>query len=158
MARWVEVEGEVPELAADARGFMDAGVHKSIATIRPDGSPRVSAIEASFLDGDLWFGSMWQSPKARDLQRDGRFALHSASVDPGAWLGDSKFAGTVVEVDDEASKQRLLDARGGGPPGPFHLFRADITEVIVLRLGKPEDHLVVRRWTAGRGERRSELR
>lgn len=158
MARWSEIERDVPELAVDVRGFMDAGAHKSLATLRADGSPRVSAIEATFLDGDLWLGSMWHSPKARDLQRDPRFALHSTSAEPGAWVGDAKVAGTMIEVHDDRPKQRLLDARGGGPPGPFHLFRAEISELVVIRLGQPEDHLVVRRWTVEGGERRSELR
>jgi hypothetical protein len=158
MARWSEIERDVPDLAVDVRGFMEAGAHKALATLRADGAPRVSATEAIFLGGDLWLGSMWRSPKARDLQRDPRFALHSASADPAAWVGDAKVAGSMVEIDDDIAKQRLLEARGGGPPGPFHLFRAEICELVVIRLGQPEDHLVVRRWTPEGGERRSELR
>ena len=95
MARWSEVEQAAPELAAAARGFLDAGVHKTLATLRHDGSPRISGSEAQFRDGDLWFGSMWQALKARDLQRDPRFALHSASVDPPDWRGDAKLSGRV---------------------------------------------------------------
>ena len=73
---------EVPELAARARKIFDAYKHKTLATLRADGSPRVSGIEAEFWNGDVWLGSMPGSRKGADLKRDPRFALHSATVDP----------------------------------------------------------------------------
>jgi hypothetical protein len=51
MARWSEVEREAPELVAVARGFLDAGVHKTLATLRRDGSPRISGTEVQLRDG-----------------------------------------------------------------------------------------------------------
>jgi hypothetical protein len=48
MARWSEVEAEAPELGALARRYLDAHVHKTLATLRRDGSPRISGIEATF--------------------------------------------------------------------------------------------------------------
>lgn len=149
MARWSDVEAEAPELAAAARRFLDAHVHKTLATIRRDGSPRISGTEVRFADGDLWFGSMWEARKAMDLRRDPRFALHSGSQDPPGWQGDAKVAGRVEEVDDPAAKEAVI--QGEAPPGPNHLFRADVTEVSVVRLGDPADHLVVETWHEGRG-------
>lgn len=70
MARWSDLEDIAPELISRARGFMDAHVHKTIATLRRDGSPRVSGTECLFMDGNLWFGSMWEAMKAHDLRRD----------------------------------------------------------------------------------------
>src|SRR3712207_463284 len=90
MPSWSHVEIEAPELAARARGFLDAYVHKTLATLRRDGSPRISGTEVKFVDGELWLGSMWRSLKALDLQRDPRFALHSGSADPPNWTGDAK--------------------------------------------------------------------
>ena len=101
MARWSEVEQEVPELAARARALFDAKKHKTLATLRKDGSPRISGIELEFRDGDVWFGSMWQGVKALDLQRDPRFALHSGSDDPDDWKGDAKIAGRAEEITDK---------------------------------------------------------
>jgi hypothetical protein len=72
MASWHDVEAEAPELAARARELFDANKHKTLATLRRDGSPRISGIEAGFEDGELWFGSMWRAVKALDLQRDPR--------------------------------------------------------------------------------------
>ncbi len=158
MASWAQIEVDEAEFAADARGLMEQRVHKSIATLRPDGSPRISGIEARFIDGELSFGSMPNSPKVRDLAADPRFALHSGSHEPDIWAGDSKFAGTVIEVTEPDIKQAYVAAAGTAPPGDFHLYRTDITEVVVIRLGDPPDHLVVRRWTPERGVRMSKLR
>src|SRR5260221_12412789 len=96
VARWAEIEREVPELATRARGFLEAHTHRTIATLRKDGSPRISGIECEFVDGDLRFGSMWHGVKALDLLRDPRFALHSGSGDPPEWPGDAQVAGNAA--------------------------------------------------------------
>lgn len=155
MARWSEVETEAPELAALARGYLDAHVHKTVATLRRDGSPRISGIEATFAQGELWMGSMWRSTKALDLRRDPRFALHSGSTDPPAWHGDAKLAGRVEEITDPAL---VATINQDAPPGPSHLFRADVTELAVVRLSEERDHLLLDTWHAGRGMQRRELR
>ena len=59
-----------PELAAAVQRCFDAHIHKTLATLRTDGSPRVSGQEMSFRDGNVWLGMMPDSRKARDLQRD----------------------------------------------------------------------------------------
>jgi len=149
MASWQQVEAEAPELAARAREFFDANKHKTLATLRRDGSPRISGSEVIFADGEMWFGSMWQAVKALDLRRDPRFALHSAS-DGDDFKGDAKVAGRVEEVTSDAVKEAVV--QGKAPPGPMHLFRADITELVVISLGgDPPDHMVIDAWHAGRG-------
>jgi len=154
VAGWAEVEGEAPNLAVQAREFFDAHVHKTLATLRRDGSPRISGTEMEFADGDVWFGSMWQAVKALDLQRDPRFALHSGSEDPPEWGGDAKIAGRAEEIDDPERKA----AHGGGEESsePYHLFRADIDELVVVCLNEARDKLVVESWHAGRGMSRLE--
>ena len=82
MASWSEVEAQAPELAGLAREFLDAHTHKTMATLRRDGSPRISGTETDHRDGEVYIGSMWQAVKALDLQRDPRFAIHSGSADP----------------------------------------------------------------------------
>jgi hypothetical protein len=157
VASWSEIEAEAPELTALARGFLDAYVHKTLATLRRDGSPRISGSEVIFADGELWLGSMWRSLKALDLQRDPRFALHSGSPDPGAgWHGDAKVAGRVEEITDEERKETILGGKGG--PGPSHVFRCDVTELSVVQLPDPPDFLVIESWHEGRGTTRLERR
>src|SRR5215217_1308149 len=149
MPSWSDVEAEIPELSALARHFLDTHLHKTLATLRRDGSPRISGTEVDFADGELWPGSMWRSLKALDLRSDPRFALHSGSEDPPEWTGDAKLAGFVEEVTDP---ERIATVSGeGAPPGPSHLFRADILELAVVRLGDPPDHIVIESWHAGRG-------
>jgi hypothetical protein len=149
MASWSEVEAAAPELTKLARACFDAHVHKTLATLRKDGSPRISGSEVIFADGDMWLGSMWRAVKALDLRRDPRFGLHSGSADPADWIGDAKVAGRVEEIDDD---ERKAEVTGGKvPPGPMHLFRCDISELVVVRLGEPRDHLVIESWHEGRG-------
>src|ERR671922_951642 len=138
MPSWSEVEAQAPELAARARSIFDAFKHKTIATLRRDGSPRISGTEVQFEEGEMWIGSMWRAVKALDLQRDGRFALHSGSPDPDAgWTGDAKVAGRAVEVTE--------------PEATSHRFRLDVTELVVTSLGDPPDHIVIESWHEGRG-------
>jgi hypothetical protein len=150
MASWSEVEAEAPELAARARRLFDAYKHKTLATLRRDGSPRISGTEIAFSDGELWFGSMPRAVKALDLRRDPRFALHSPLGDDG----DAKLAGRAEEVTD---KERFT-ALSGSEAGSFHLFVADITELVTVAVGDPPDHLVIESWHEGRGLTRLERR
>jgi hypothetical protein len=160
MATWSEFSAAAPELARAAQAAFDAHKHKVLATLRKDGSPRISGIEATFADGELWLGMMPGSRKALDLRRDPRLALHSASVDPpdddpGAWTGDAKLAGQAVEVDDPVILEKL---GAGDQADAAHLFRVEVTEVVHTRVGDPADHLVIELWQEGRGRRRMERR
>ena len=156
MASWSDVEAAATELAARARDIFDAHKHKTLATLRRDGSPRISGTEVEFADGEMWLGSMWKSVKALDLERDPRFALHSGSEDPSAWTADAKVAGRVEEVMDPERKAMVLGE--AAPPDRAHVFRLDITEVVVIGVGDPRDHLVIESWHEGRGVKRRERR
>ena len=139
MPSWSEFEAEAPELAARVRERLDAHAHKTIATIRRDGSPRISGIETELADGELWIGSMRDALKARDLQRDPRFALHSASEEPEVWTGDAKLAGVAEEVS--------------APDATSHRFRLDLREVSTVGLNEERNALVIEVWTPGQGVR-----
>ncbi|HEX2258395.1 MAG TPA: pyridoxamine 5'-phosphate oxidase family protein [Actinomycetota bacterium] len=157
MASWQEVTEEAQELAAAVKEIFDAHRHKVLATLRKDGSPRISGTEVIFAFGDLWLGGMWRSKKALDLLRDPRFALHSATIDPDDnWPGDAKISGTVKEVQDQEEKSAIRQEIGEGPIGPFHLFRVNVHEMVLTRVGDPPDHLVIELWREGEGVRRFE--
>jgi hypothetical protein len=158
VARWEDVGTAAPALAERARRIFEAQKHKTIATLRRDGSPRISGVEVDFAAGEAWIGMMPGSRKALDLRRDPRFALHNAPVDPHLADGDAKIAGKAIEVTDratlEAYVRRYAETKGSAPPEPFHLFRADITEVVVTRIDDPPDHLLIESWHEGEGTRR----
>src|SRR3954470_6051844 len=149
MPSWSDFEAAAPELAARVRGRLDAHTHKTLATVRADGSPRISGTETQISDGEIWIGSMWQARKAHDLQRDPRFAIHSGSDDPPGWDGDAKLAGVADEIVDEAEGRR----RNGAAVGPAPLFRLDLREVSTVGLTEARDGLVIEVWTPDRGVR-----
>jgi hypothetical protein len=140
MPSWSEFEEQAPTLAERVRARLDAHTHKTIATLRRDGSPRISGTETEFKDGELWIGSMWQALKARDLQRDPRFALHSGSDDPANWSGDAKLAGVAEEIVDP---ERTTS----------HRFRLDLREVSTVGLDDARKALVIEVWTPQGGIR-----
>jgi Pyridoxamine 5'-phosphate oxidase len=163
VATWNEVTKAAPELAAAVQRRFDAHIHKTLATLRADGSPRISGIEASFRDGEVWLGMMPDSRKARDLQRDPRFALHSATVDPKMADGDAKLAGRAIEIIDQGTIDWFAglegEEKGEAPPEPFHLFRVEVEEIVLTTLGgDPPDHLVIETWRERRGVSRVERR
>ena len=139
MPSWAKFEAEAPELATRVRELFDAHGHKTIATLRRDGSPRISGTETQFEGDDLWIGSMKDALKARDLQRDPRYALHSASEDPDDWTGDAKIAGVAEEVATS--------------DGRSHRFRLDILEASTVGLDDERKNLVITVWTPRDGLR-----
>ena len=154
MPSWKVIEESEPEFAARVRTLMDAGRHKTIATIRADGSPRISGIECEFTDGDLRFGSMSGSKKGADLERDPRFALHGPTFHPaegeeGEWPGEAKIAGRALPFGPVAP-----DGIDDAPDG--EMFSADITEVVITALDATATKLVVESWTTARGLQRVE--
>jgi Pyridoxamine 5'-phosphate oxidase len=165
MASWNDIVQAEPEFAAAVQRRFDAHRHKTLATLRADGSPRISGVEATFGGGQLWLGMMPESRKALDLRRDSRLALHSASTDPEMAEGDAKLSGTAEEVSDPSSygvfAGASTQASGEKPPplGSFHLFRVDIADVVLVRVGgDPPDRLVIETWREGRGVHRVERR
>ena len=142
---WAQVETEAAELAAAVRACFAVRKHCTMATLRADGSPRISGTEvqwddrSQWQDGSMWVGSMPGAVKARDLQRDGRVAVHSPTVDPpegdeSSWAGEAKVAGIAVEVPTDDGS---------------HRFRIDLTEVVHTRVDG--DALLITSWHAGRG-------
>ncbi|MGZ8734920.1 MAG: pyridoxamine 5'-phosphate oxidase family protein [Acidimicrobiia bacterium] len=154
MASWSEVVIAAPELARSVQGRFDAHGLGLLATLRRDGSPRISGIEPLFALGELWLGMMPDSRKAHDLLRDPRFALHSATTDKQVTDGDAKVSGRAVPVDadDDATFTAMRGAFAAHtgsppPPGPFHLFRGDVVELSTVR--PAGDHLDIDSWHEG---------
>jgi hypothetical protein len=160
MPSWDQIVREAPELAAAVQARFDAHRHKVLGTLRADGSPRLSGIEATFRDGELWLGMMPDSLKALDLRRDPRLALHSATVDPELVEGDARISGLAVEATGAGAMEALVEGddrhEGGAPAG--HVFRVDVTELMLIKIGDPADHLVIETWHEGRGVERIERR
>ncbi len=160
MSFWGEVRAAAPELADAVQGRFEAHGLALLATLRRDGSPRISAIELLFAGGELWLGMMPDSRKAQDLERDPRLALHSATIDKNVKEGDAKLFGRGLLVRDDDTRQRYLAAltqqAGYAPEGWFPVFRVDVAEVSFLR--PAGDHLDIQWWREGQPVHRIERR
>ncbi len=151
---WGQVSEAAPELAAKVQARFEAHGLALLATLRKDGSPRITGIETLFGEGELWFGMMPKSLKARDLLRDPRFALHAATTDKMVSNGDAKLSGVAVHVEDDETFERYRKASSGGEGpeiGTFHLFRVEVKEM--SHLAPAGDHLDIEWWSEDGGYR-----
>src|SRR5436305_9995629 len=108
MTTWREFTVAAPQIAAVfARRHAATGQLCLLATLRADGYPRISPIEPRVFEDQLWLVGMPGTTKFRDLARDPRFCLHTATVDPQVTEGDAKLWGVVHDVRDPALHQRF---------------------------------------------------
>jgi hypothetical protein len=143
LASWSDFESAQPEFASRVRALLASRKHLTMATLRHDGSPRISGTEIEFADGQLRIGSMPGAVKAVDLRREPRLAIHGPTEDPpvgnpGAWKGEAKIAGIATEVASGTAAHRFL---------------IDIQEAVITRLNDGADRLVVESWNPVRGYR-----
>jgi hypothetical protein len=148
---WQELVERQPRLAATAHArLVDPGV-VLVATLRRDGSPRLSPIEPFVLEGDLMLSMLWQSFKARDLMRDPRLLVHSIVTGRDGADGELKLRGTARDEPDLGLQHRYAEAvstaLGWRPePGRFHLFSVDISDVTYIRYDEPTGDQFVTTW------------
>ncbi|MEU5823546.1 MULTISPECIES: pyridoxamine 5'-phosphate oxidase family protein [Streptomyces] len=145
---WADFRAAEPDFADTVRRRFAQYKHHVLATLRKDGSPRLTGLEIDFWEDEPHLGMMPDSRKALDLRRDPRFALH-ANPGPGSDLadGDVRISGRAVEVTDPAVLARFIGERT--PPEPFHLFRVEPTEVVRVGL-EGGDTIVISTWRPGR--------
>jgi hypothetical protein len=160
MIPWQQFRTEAPETTAVWERRLAATGLALMATIRADGSPRISPLEPLLGDDRLWLGMMPGSTKSADLRRDPRMCLHSATADKDVADGDAKLWGTAVAADDEGSRTSYaaaFQAATGNDleqlPGGFDLFWVDLTGGSSLVLGDDHQHLRITSWTPGAPER-----
>ena len=129
--RWDEFAAQCPELAQLGEERLRTRELCLVGTLRRNGYPRISPVEPDFVDGELMFGMMWRSPKARDLLRDPRLVVHSVVSDRAGTEGDFKLYGRAQDVRDPDRRARYratIKARIDWEPEEpnFHLFAVDV--------------------------------
>src|SRR5262249_61260688 len=121
MASWSEFAAAQPRLAAAIRAL----VHQYgpglgyLATVRADGGPRVHPVSPVITDDGL-FCFVMDSPKRRDLERDGRYALHS--FPPDETNDEAYVAGTARRVTDQRRVEELARVARAEPRVDLRLF------------------------------------
>ena len=152
VASWAEFEGADGELAGRVRARLECHRHVVMATLRADGAPRLSGMEAPVRSGHLWLAMMPESVKVSDLRRDARFALHSAPDDEHLPEGDARIEGVAVPAD--AAQQAEFVSGHRHPiedPSKMALFTTLIRRVVLVRVSG--DRLLIESWTPEGGRR-----
>jgi hypothetical protein len=146
---WGEFAAQAPELAAAGRRLLTQ--HGTglgyLATVRPDGGPRVHPVCPHVAEGRLWVFVGHASPKRSDLERDARYALHAF---PCVDVDDEFFvrgeATPLVDRDREAAIRATLPFNSDAEDRPFELA---IDRALLATYGpRPSWPPVYTRWRA----------
>jgi hypothetical protein len=158
MTTWKELTEHAPRIATVfTRRHAATGNLCMLATLRSDGFPRISPIEPRIFEDRLWIAGMPDTLKFRDLARDPRFCLHTATVDTHLADGDAKLWGVVEDVPDGALHRRFAEAlyeeTGMDLRGQTfdHLYAADLTGASAIEID--DGHLAITIWKPGEPER-----
>jgi hypothetical protein len=147
MVTWLDFAREQPALAAAGRRQIyqwDIGL-AFLATVRPDGGPRVHPVRPVINDDGLHI-LVVAGPKQRDLRRDGRYSLHSETCPPPRHDDGFYVSGRAREVTDPAVRGRFRDQLLVETPEmvPWPTFDEDVLfelsiERCLLMLTEPGD-------------------
>ncbi|MEV1288315.1 pyridoxamine 5'-phosphate oxidase family protein [Micromonospora sp. NPDC049679] len=134
MASWSEFAADEPRLADAISSLMQQygpGLGY-LATVRADGGPRVHPVSPVITEEGL-FCFVIDSPKRRDLERDGRYALHS--FPPENSDDEAYVAGRARRVTNAARVARLAMASRAAPQVDWRLFEFTVDVAMVTRHG-----------------------
>jgi len=156
MASWSEFVAAEPALALAIRALLQQygpGMGY-LATVRPDGGPRLHPVSPVITDDGLYCFVV-DSPKRRDLERDGRYALHS--YPPEESDDEAYVTGIALPVQDVTVIARLAEALNASPAVDWRLFELTVESAMLRRHGPagalplaitPQVAPVTRTWQA----------
>ena len=143
MRSWEQFEREAPEMASFGAKRMSERV-MYIGTVRKSGYPRVHPFTPFVSSGHLFAFMEPTSPKAHDLERDGKYSIHSLVKDWNGSDGEFSVTGRANMVKDP--KVRSLAALGCPytPADRYVCFEFFVEECMTNHYvgGKPQ----VSRW------------
>ena len=154
MATWKEFAAAAPEMAALGRKLLSNEELQIgyLATVLKDGAPRVHPVCPVLAGDHIYLAIGPQSPKLRDLRRDGRYMLHAA---PGPDDAEFNIRGRATEANDagtHAEVEGAASAVGLNVKPHEVLFRLDIEQAATTfweNVGQPNTRPIRRRWRAG---------
>ena len=107
MATWTDFEVAAPEMAGKGRDLLyRTGAGEGLfVTIRGAGMPRAHPVNVGVVDGHLYTFVQAKSAKRRDLDEDGRYALHAYLIPeaPHEFL----LRGVAQPVENEALRANI---------------------------------------------------
>ncbi|WP_328341558.1 pyridoxamine 5'-phosphate oxidase family protein [Micromonospora sp. NBC_00421] len=132
MASWSAFAADEPRLADGIRLLLQqyGPGFGYLATVRADGGPRVHPVCPLVTDGGL-FCFVVDSPKRRDLERDGRYALHSF---PSEETDDEAYVTGRAEPVTDPARVELVAAIGRAAPRvDWRLFEFSVDVAMLTR-------------------------
>jgi hypothetical protein len=152
---WRDLELAAPEIAKPGKARLAETRIALLATLRRDGSPRISPVEPFFAEGHLLFGAMAWTLKVQDLERDPRCTLHSAITGPNAGEAELKLFGRAIEADSELRAACPEGWWTGEPHEAARVFSLTIEEAALVTWDYEGGEMWVRRWSRNTGLRTS---
>src|SRR5690349_6029662 len=125
---WSKLETADPELAAFGAERLVSTDVAYLATVRGDGAPRVYPVTPIIGEGRLFLFMEPTSPKGRDLQRDGRYAMHCSVENSGGGSGEFFIAGHAQMVEDPALRLVATNASSYTPADRYILFELSLEQ------------------------------
>jgi Pyridoxamine 5'-phosphate oxidase len=148
---WRELELAAPEIAGPGMERLRETRVALLATLRRDGSPRISPIEPFFAEGHLLLGAMEWTLKVRDLERDSRCTLHSAVTGPNEGQPELKLYGRAIEAADALRAACSTAWWTHQPHEAARVFSLSIEEAAFVTWDYEGGEMTVRRWTRETG-------
>jgi Pyridoxamine 5'-phosphate oxidase len=148
---WRELELAAPDIAKPGKTRLDETRVALLATLRKDGSPRISPIEPFFAEGHLLFGAMAWTLKARDLDRDPRCTLHSHVTGPNEGEPELKLYGRAIEADDDLRAACPSGWWTDQPSEAARVFSLSIEEAAFVIWDLEGGEMTVKRWSPKTG-------
>jgi hypothetical protein len=118
---WEEFEKEQPEMAAFGLDRFKFQV-MYLATVKPDSYPRIHPFTPFVSAGRLFAYMEPSSPKGKDLQRNGRYAMHSLVTDMDGSNGEFQISGDAQLVTDAELMQLAAASCPYRPRDRYVLF------------------------------------
>ena len=144
MVSWQQVLDDAPEFAATVQARFEIRKHATMATLRKDGSPRISGTEVEFEAGQLRLGSM-----------PGALKAVTCAATRGSRCTRRRMTRRRRHRATGAAKRRSPGSLSSSPDpdndDDAHSFQVDVSEVVFTRVAPSGEHLVIQMWHPGRG-------
>jgi Pyridoxamine 5'-phosphate oxidase len=136
MASWSDFASAAPSLAVSInKAIYQYGPGLAyLATVRPDGGPRVHPISPAIVDGGLYC-VMLDTPKRRDLERDGRYAMHAFPAEDDD--DEACMQGRALLVTDAAVRREVAAALRVVDGITWWLYELSVDSAMFAHRGEP---------------------
>jgi hypothetical protein len=143
---WPRFVDAAPELAERGAEMLRRFTLGYLATLRPDGSPRVHPVTVTVDDTGIYVYAVASTPKGRDLRRDPRYALHAfpSFVDGDFRDDEFAFGGQAVEITDRALYDNVAARHNDTIHEGDAMFRLDLSWALHKRREPPRGRVYLR--------------